>query len=207
MPYYIRLFARFARHVPIESIVASLASRGLPRIHFHVEEGSSNEWTSVLFKNDRGDKICIVERNESGVDGLFDEEVAEFVEILGNCLPRSGADWVASYLTRAEVVYACQFLEAGSSAGEDEVAPHNILWAIKDKAGGIIQADNEGFSNEDGYSVTWQFDDTVSGPWNCAVLTKKDQWTAFEMDLGNRTQRAEFMDGKVPRGTQKISTG
>ena len=42
--------------------------------------------------------------------------------------------------------------------------------ALFGTAGGIMQADNEGFSNEDGYHILWQFDDDVTGDWWLRVL-------------------------------------
>jgi hypothetical protein len=41
------------------------------------------------------------------------------------------------------------------------------LW---ERGDAIIQADGEGFTNEDGYHIVWQFSDSVSGPWNMGVL-------------------------------------
>jgi hypothetical protein len=50
------------------------------------------------------------------------------------------------------------------------------LSAVKDKLwsqlGGILQADGEGFSNEDGYHIVWQFSEHVSGPWRMGVINQ-----------------------------------
>lgn len=74
--------------------------------------------------------------------------------------------------------------------------------------GGILQSDNEGFTNEhgyeDGYSILWQFDDRVRGPWKMAVLSPDGHWTAFEMNLGNRAHREAFFSGKLPEGVQRL---
>jgi hypothetical protein len=35
-----------------------------------------------------------------------------------------------------------------------------------------------------------------------AVLGPDRRWIAFEMDLGNQDQRAEFLVGQVPRGVK-----
>ena len=61
----------------------------------------------------------------------------------------------------------------------------------------IIQADLEGFTNEEGYHILWQFSDSVSGPWNMGVL-QDDTWYHFRMDLGDPAHRAAFLDGEMP---------
>jgi hypothetical protein len=68
------------------------------------------------------------------------------------------------------------------------------IWA---RGGAILQADGEGFSNEDGHHILWQFHDNVSGPWWMAVL-QGDKWVPFKMELGNREQRVAFFEGRVP---------
>ncbi len=66
---------------------------------------------------------------------------------------------------------------------------------------GIIQADGEGFSDEDGYHILWQFSDSAKGPWWMGVL-KDGEWIHFQMDLGNMKQREAFLLGKVPEGVE-----
>jgi hypothetical protein len=78
-----------------------------------------------------------------------------------------------------------------------------ILGAVKDsifkQAGGILQADIEGFSNEAGYHILWQFEDSVKGPWWMGVL-QDGEWVHFKMGLGNQKHRAAFLRGEVPQG-------
>lgn len=80
----------------------------------------------------------------------------------------------------------------------------NIKSTIWSKVGGILQADNEGFSNEDGYHILWQFSDDVSGEWNMAVKNFFGKWTNFTMDLGDLKQREEFWAGNVPKKAKKL---
>ena len=78
------------------------------------------------------------------------------------------------------------------------------LGAIKGKLwnelGGIFQADGEGFSNEHGYHILWQFSDGVTGPWWMGVLSQDGSWTHFQMELGNGAQREQFLNGEGPAG-------
>ncbi len=77
----------------------------------------------------------------------------------------------------------------------------SIIWS---KVGGILQSDNEGFSNEDGYHILWQFSDDVTGDWNMAVKNFFGKWINFKMDLSDKKQREEFWAGKVPKNAKKL---
>ena len=50
--------------------------------------------------------------------------------------------------------------------------------------------------------ILWQFHDGAKGPWNMAILAEDGRWICFEMDLGNRAQRASFLDGRLPDGVR-----
>jgi hypothetical protein len=94
------------------------------------------------------------------------------------------------------VIYSFQHL-SGIGIDNGAAALAAIREAIWARGDAIIQADGEGFSNEDGDHILWQFSDRVSGPWWMAVL-QGDKWVPFEMDLGNMKHRAAFLDGRVP---------
>jgi hypothetical protein len=100
------------------------------------------------------------------------------------------------YFPKIQCIYAFQLL-----GGTDHKNGWEILGAIKtliwSGAPSILQADAEGFSNEDGYHVLWQFSDSVEGDWWMGVL-QEGQWKHFQMDLGNRKQRDAFFQGQIP---------
>lgn len=102
-----------------------------------------------------------------------------------------------------KVIYAFQLLNASFDDNNFEVIG-NIKTKIWNKTKGILQADNEGFSNEDGYHILWQFSDNVTGDWSCAVINSTGKWDNFIMDLGNATQRKEFQNGDVPKNARRL---
>lgn len=63
-----------------------------------------------------------------------------------------------------------------------------------------MQADFEGFSNENGHHILWQFGEDVEGEWHIAVLDHKGKWVAFTVDLGDPEHKQAFLDGRVPVG-------
>lgn len=126
-------------------------------------------------------------------------EIEEFLDELEDARPEAAARWLADYLPRVKVIYAFQILSS---------IDHGSGWAILDAVrkavwsvcGGILQADAEGFTNEAGYQITWQFSDNVSSRWPMAVLNSDGSWSAFEMELGDPAQREAFLQGCVPEG-------
>lgn len=80
---------------------------------------------------------------------------------------------------------------------EDLTPVREALW---NRLGGIFQADYEGFSNEEGYGILWQFSDRASGTWWMALLAEDGSWLRFQVDLANRGHRAAFLAGEPPLG-------
>jgi hypothetical protein len=96
----------------------------------------------------------------------------EFISEVDDYQPASAAQWLKEYLPRVRVIYALQLL-SGTDVDDGWDSVHTIQGAIWNKSGGILQADLEGFSNEDGHHILWQFSEHVTGPWNMAVLQKE----------------------------------
>lgn len=117
--------------------------------------------------------------------------------------PESAARWLERYLPRVKAIYAFQLLSGADFQG-GWAAVHALQSCIWRKRGGILQADGEGFSNEDGYQILWQFADTADGAWNMAVLDKGGIWIPFEMNLGDPEQRTAFLEGRVPEGAKLL---
>ena len=193
MPYYLRVLT------PSEAIVpaATLAGQVVPA-RLSVTVGSDEAWDELMIAHADGREIALVERNVVAPGSVAAAELAEFVEDLADARPATGAAWVREYLQRVRAVYAIQVLGGARHAGGWDAigAVKNKLWGRLD---GIIQADGEGFTNEDGYHAVWQFSDKASGPWWMGVLEDGD-WRHFQMDLGDRTQREHFLRGGVPPG-------
>ncbi len=76
-----------------------------------------------------------------------------------------------------------------------------------EELGGILRADLEGFRNEEGFQITWEFVDRVKGECAMAVLDPNDHWIAFRMDLGNKQHREAFCEGRIPSGLQTWDLG
>jgi hypothetical protein len=139
----------------------------------------------------------VIGKNDVIPGQLGADEIAEFLAELVSDRPVSAARWLTQYLPRVKTIYAFQLL-SGTDTNDGWSAVHALQGRIWGRAGGILQADGEGFSNEDGHHILWQFADHVDGPWNMALLDAAGNWKRFEIDLGNRKQRADFLDGRIP---------
>lgn len=198
MPYYIRVLS------PSEEIIAaSELARSVKDSSLTVAAGTDAQWEELLLAHPNGHEIAVVERNVVSPGSMAEEEIAEFLEELNDLRPTSGADWLRGYLPKIKTIYAFQVLSSTDDGlGWSELGSVKAkLWS---QLGGILQADGEGFSNNDGYHIVWQFSERVSGPWWMGIL-KDGAWVHFEMELGNLQQREQFLRGELPAGAKLAS--
>ncbi|SFH17008.1 hypothetical protein SAMN03159447_07030 [Variovorax sp. NFACC27] len=198
MPYYIRVLAVSDRIISASELAHSLKTSTLT-----VEAGTDEQWDQLLLAHENGQEIAVIERNPVSKGSMAAEEIEEFIDELQEAQPASGSRWLVDYLPRVKTIYAFQVL-----SGADEADGWSKLGSVKallwNKLGGIFQADSEGFSNEDGYHIVWQFSERASGPWWMGLFID-GKWMYFEMDLANRQQREQFLRGELPAGV-KLST-
>ena len=145
----------------------------------------------------------VIERNEVSEGSLAQDEIREFEVEVADCLPRSGAQWLQIYLGSVKAIYAIQVLDTVYTDNGWEIF-ESLKAAFWNDAGGIFQADLEGFSNEEGYIILWQFSDDVTGDWWMAVM-ENGNWQKFKMDLGNMTHRLAFQAGQIPEGVERAN--
>jgi len=197
MGYYIRILGTQDPDIHLEELLENLKADGLTAKLALAEDDTPDKWTLLEVANGSGDALTQIERNPV-VDGeLGQEELDEYREELEDGKPTSAAKWLTSYFVQVKVIYAFQMLNAAFDDNNYDIV-NSIRTKIWNRTGGIFQADGEGFSNEEGYHILWQFSDNVTGDWSCAVLNTSGDWDKFVMDLGDKIQRKEFQEGKVP---------
>ncbi len=203
MGYYIRVLGSQDPDIHINELIQSLAADGLTaKLEFDTTE-QADKWTMLDILNADGEALAQLERNPVIEGEIGQEELEEFKEDIQDYKPTSAVKWLTSYFEKVKVIYAFQMLNSAFEDGNFEIIS-NIKTKIWNKTKGILQADNEGFSNEDGYHILWQFSDTVTGDWSCAVRNWLGKWDKFIMDLGDPTQRQEFQEGKVPKKAKRL---
>jgi len=167
-----------------------------PEYRLTIEEGTEEEWEGILLSGLDEVEVALIERRPVYDGSVGQDEIADFIEDLRDVKPESGVEWLGAYLEEVKTIYAFQHL-LGAETVDGGNALHALRSKLWERGDAILQADNEGFTNEEGYHIVWQFSDSVSGPWNMGVY-KDDMWYHFKMDLGDPDHRAAFMDGDVP---------
>ena len=167
MGYYIRTLTPSDQRVPFSELRAALA-KDHPKARLLLQEGSESQWKQMLLAHANGTQIAVIERNSVG-DPMGAEELQEFRHEIADCMPRAAATWLDHYLSRVRTIHAFQVL-AGTKVEKGWDILGSLKTALWQKTGGIIQADREGFTNEDGYHILWQFPEQVAGKWWMAVL-------------------------------------
>jgi hypothetical protein len=202
MSYYTRILTPSTRIVSVAALQAVLDD-DLLDARFAVEDGTADDWHSLVLTHKSGAEISAIERNSVDPDSLAAIEIDESLEEIAECKPASAAQWLSNYLPKVKTIYAFQWLHGtdvnngGAILGAMMIALHKIV-------GGVIQADGEGFcDDEQGDQILWQFSERAKGPWRMAVL-RDGKWVRFEMELSNRKHREAFLRGEVPAGVKLL---
>ncbi|MDR3772950.1 MAG: hypothetical protein P4L26_06355 [Terracidiphilus sp.] len=195
MPYYTRVLSKDDEFPSFEEL-AHFIRAAHPDYRLTLESGEEEEWESLLLSSNDEVEVAVIERNPVEIGSRGQDEIADFLEDLRDCKPESGVQWLAEYLAEVKTIYAFQHLQ-GAELVDGGNALHALRAHLGERGEAILQADNEGFTNEEGFHIVWQFSDSVSGPWNMGVW-KDDLWHHFKMDLGDPDHRAAFLAGEVP---------
>lgn len=195
MPYYTRVLSK-SEDFPTVDELREVLRASFPDFRLIVEEGDEDEWETLLLSTDDEVEVAVLERNAVYDGSAGQDEIADFLEDLNGAKPKDNVEWLGEYLDDVRTIYAFQHLQ-GSETVEGGNALHALRAALFERGDAILQADNEGFTNEEGHHIVWQFADTVTGPWNMAVL-QDGAWSHFAMDLGDPDHRAAFLNGEVP---------
>jgi hypothetical protein len=200
MGYYTRVLTTNERCVPISVLRAALKESGSSAT-LHSDGASDREdWEQLTLTNSEGQEIALIERNPIEEGSLGESELQDFEDDLEGTLPESSVVWLRQFFPRVRRIYAFQHL-SGSHSDEGFAALQSVRTSIWAQAPAILQADCEGFSNEGGYHITWEFSDSVTGNWWMGLL-RDGKWVHFQMDLGSPAHRQTFKRGLVPEGVK-----
>ena len=202
MAYNTRVLSKDEAFPPFDEL-AQLIRAEHPDFKLTIEEGTEEEWETLLLSGNDEVEVALIERNPVTNGSMGQDEVAEFIEETEDCKPETGVAWLHDFLASVKTVYAFQHLQ-GSDLEDGNNALHALRTALWSRGDAIIQADGEGFTNEEGYHIVWQFSDSVSGPWEMGIL-QGETWHHFKMDLGDPGHREAFMRGEVPDDVSELS--
>jgi hypothetical protein len=202
MAYYIRVLGRNDKAIKLSVLENRLSGESL-KAKISLTKADNNDWIQLTISNSKKSEIIILEK-EMINRGSENDEIGEFKNEILDYYPRSAVKWLIEYFDKIVVIYSFQLLSSLYHDEKNWAILNCLIGEIRSNAGGIIQADGEGFSNEDGYHILWQFSDDVTGLWNMAILDKSKKWIAFQMDLANKEQRKALQNGELPKGVKLI---
>lgn len=195
MGYYIRVLGISEDPISISELFAELEQQGLTATLRADQD--DDPWSVIDVEADNGAKLAQIEKNFVFPGCLAQAELDEFRAIIREHQPASAVQWLDRYFDKVKIMYAFRVLDAALVDDHYEVVSA-LKRAIWGKSGGLLQNDLEGFSNDEGYHILWQFPDDITGDKYCAVLDN-GKWTRFRMDLGDHFQRMAFWAGEVPQ--------
>lgn len=167
-----------------------------------IEEGDEQNWSQLVLKHKDGQEIALIERDPVAPGELGQQELDELSDEMKDSKPARAVEWLRHYFSHVKVVYQMQPL-SGTQVNDGISAVLRAQAYFWKKFGGILQADNEGFSNREGYHVLWQFHGPQQGELEAAVMDESGNWSGFVMDAGDPEQVAAFLRGEVPAGAVK----
>lgn len=203
MGYYLRVLGSEDPDMHIDELIEALSVDGLSAKFAFDSSELPDKWTVLEISNLDGEPLAQLERNPVIEGELGFNELNEFKEIIQDYQPSSAVEWLTDYFQKVKVIYAFQLLNASFDDGNFQIVT-SIRTKIWNKTKGILQADHEGFTNEDGFHILWQFSEDVTGEWSCAVKNASGQWNNFIMELGDKFQRQEFKNGEVPKVARRL---
>jgi hypothetical protein len=190
MSYYVRLLTPSLKVVPFTDLMLDVESVKLA-------SGMADAWERIEIRNPEGSIISILERIVVTPGTRAEAVLAELKASAEHAYPASARAWVKSYLSRVKTVYSFELLTDNINQNSWPFLGR-VQNLLKDALSGIIQADNEGFFNENGDYILWQMFEGATGTVPAAVLNENGEWTRFELRLKDERAVEQFKQGIVP---------
>jgi hypothetical protein len=131
MAYYTRVLSKDEEFPSFEEL-EQLIQEGHPEHKLTIEEGSEEEWETLLLSSVDDVEVALIERNLVSIGSIGQDEIADFIEELQGCKPESGVQWLEEYLAEVKMIYAFQHLQ-GAETVEDG---YHIVWQFSDSVSG-----------------------------------------------------------------------
>jgi hypothetical protein len=189
---HIRVLAESDRKAPLDELRTVLG----PLFEIITEHGDEQEWAQLVLRHKDGPEIALIERNVVLPGEPGEQVIGELREEMENARPRRATAWLEHFFSHVKVVYAMQVL-SGAEGNDGWSAVLRVQAYIWKKSGGILQADDEGFTNREGQHILWQFNGAQTGELEAAVMNDEGQWVAFSLDMLDVAQVDAFQRGEA----------
>ncbi len=190
MSYHVRLLTPSLKVVPFTDLMLDVESVKLA-------SGMSDAWEKIEISNPEGRIISILERCEVTNGSAAEATISELKRSVERSFPVSAREWIKQYLSRVKMIYSFELLTDNITQDSWPVLGR-VQNLLKDSLKGIIQADNEGYYNENGDYILWQMYEGANGTIPAAVLNENGEWLKFELKLNNEQAVEQFKQGVIP---------
>ncbi|MDY0361920.1 MAG: hypothetical protein RBR08_10735 [Desulforegulaceae bacterium] len=204
MNYQTRLFCQTKKKLTSDILSSGLKNEPLAQnLLFETEKTDTHN--QIIIKKNRLELIIIIELlpEKKEEDKIKLKNIIEYLE---KKLPKKNMRWVKKYISKTNIFY--EFIPLSSFESDED---WEILSMIQTEAWansrGIFQYIDEGFTNESGDLVLWDYPFSITGKRIAAVKDFTRRWKTFEMDLESINQRKSFFEGKVPKNSKLIFRG
>ena len=116
MGYYTRVLSKDEAFPPFDEL-AQLVRTEHPDFKLSIEEGTEEEWETLLLSSNDEVEVALIERNPVADGSMGQDEVAEFMEETQECMPETGVAWLHVLLKSFEHHFA----------GMKKVSIHRII--------------------------------------------------------------------------------
>ena len=152
MGYFIRAFCKSDEPPTVQEILDAIAETGIDaEIDNEVTDRDSiylEEWEQFGYRyNDRRNSVLVECNRRDGPSSVADEEISEFIESVESADDSPGKNKVLKHLEETLFVISCRLPD---DIDDDGIEANGALLSYLEKNyDGMIQADGEGFYDED----------------------------------------------------------
>ncbi|MDY0132009.1 MAG: hypothetical protein RBR53_05000 [Desulforegulaceae bacterium] len=204
MSYLTRLFCPGKKRISAQALKKGIANEPLGKL-LNFEDEKTNTNNQIIIRKKNLELLIIIELlpQENQEDKL---KLKNIIEYSKTKLPGKNMKWVKKYISKSKYIY--EFIPLFDFRTEKDF---EILTLIQREAWvysrGIFQFFGEGFTNESGDLVLWDYPFSITGKRFAAIKDFTKRWKTFEMTLESLSQRKYFFKGKVPKHSKLIFRG
>ncbi|MBU6452224.1 MAG: hypothetical protein KGS72_10625 [Cyanobacteria bacterium REEB67] len=211
--------------------VAGWLQKAMIDCEIESEEGEGEDnfpgcWSTLTLFLDDGEPVIEIEKygfEEENFTAAIQDTVRLLLDDKKPVKPASAVKWLCQFMSKVKVLYEFRPMPAVKTEAGWEL--FNEVWTnMRDILRGIVHLEDEGFTNEQGAQITWEYPDAddvdasagsdaalhgtiaqaagdamTEEKLKVAVLDQNGQdWIEYMINLANQEQRLLFMAGKAP---------
>jgi hypothetical protein len=190
MTYKVRLLTTSEEVIPF-SHIQPLAEQKLI-------SGTDQLWERIEIYSSSDNLLSTLERDIIEPGSVGEATLKELTRKIQDKYPVKTRQWLKNYFTTVKAIYTFNIFPDRMTKKTWPILG-GVQNFLKQSLNGIIQADNEGFYNEDGDYILWQMYDGTTGNIQAANLTENGEWITFSLRLDDEKAVDSFKQGVIPK--------